>query len=160
MIFFTLCASKAFGGRVDGPDVFLEDDVLRRGRTDDLREPSEVGRAPIGPARVPYSMPEQKGFEPKSRGLEIAEGICTRPAEVSDGFIFHLGHRDRGAIPRAGQTGQLHGLPAVGFDAVTGLFGNQRRRYHPAVVVFFREIPLEPVAAGAGFIDKDQMFGL
>jgi hypothetical protein len=54
----------------------------------------------------------------------------------------------------------LHGVPAVRFDAVTGLFGNQRRRHHPAVVVFFRQIAVEPVAARARFIDEDEVFGL
>ena len=32
------------------PDLFLEHDVLRRGRTDDVREPPEMGGVPIGPA--------------------------------------------------------------------------------------------------------------
>jgi hypothetical protein len=41
----------------------------------------------------------------------------------------------------------------------TGLFGNEGGRHHPAVVVFFPEIPLEPVAAGASLRDKDEVCG-
>ena len=41
---------EAFGVLMNRTDIFLKDDLLRRGRTDHLREPAEVGRAPIGPA--------------------------------------------------------------------------------------------------------------
>src|SRR4029453_3173571 len=58
------------------------------------------------------------------------------------------------------QSGQLHGITAIRFDPIPWLFGDQRRRYHPAVMIFFDEIAVEPIAAGAGFIDEDEMFGL
>ena len=41
---------QSFGSAPERPDIFLKDDLLRRGGTDDFREPPEVGRAPIGPA--------------------------------------------------------------------------------------------------------------
>ena len=142
----------------DRADVFLEDDLLRRGGTDDLAEPAEVGRAPGGPARIADIVPQEKGFEPELRGLEIADGIFTRPAQVTNGFIFDLGHIDRGEVPRAHQAGQLDGVTAVGFDPIAGLFGDQRGRDDPADMAFFGQIAIEPVPTGAGFIDKDEMF--
>ena len=85
---------EAFGVFGDRPHVFLEDDLLRRGGTDDLAEPPEVGRAPGGPARIADILPQEKGFEPKLGGLEIADGIFTSPAQVPNGFILDLwGHR-------------------------------------------------------------------
>ena len=54
----------------------------------------------------------------------------------------------------------MHGVPAVRFDAVTGLLRQQRRRHDPAGVVFFAERAIEPGATGASFIDKDPMWGL
>ena len=54
---------EAFGVFTDGADIFLKDDLLRGRGTDHLREPSQVGRAPIGPARVADIVSEQKGFE-------------------------------------------------------------------------------------------------
>ena len=116
---------EAFGVFADGSDIFLKDDLLRRCGADHFREPPEMGRAPSGPAGVADIVSEQEGFESKLGVLEIAEGIFTCPGEVSNGFIFHLGDIDRGEITRARQAGQLHGVPAVGFDAVTGLFGNE-----------------------------------
>ena len=42
------------------------------------------------------------------------------------------GDIDHGEITRARQPGQLHGVPAVGFDAVTGLLGNAVRGPPPS----------------------------
>ena len=156
-LFETLEAFRVFG---HGADIFLKDDLLRRCRANHLREPPEMGRVPGGPARVPYVVPEQKGFETELGIFEITEGIFACPGEVANGFIFHLGDIDRGEIPRARQAGQLHGVPAVRFDAVTGLFGNQRGGHDPAIIAFFRQIALEPVATRTGFVDEDQMCGL
>jgi hypothetical protein len=85
--------------RAPGPDVFLEDDVLRRGGTDHCREPSQGGRAPGCPARGASVMPEHKGCEPHCRGLESAHGLVTRPAEVAQGCIVDRGDIHGGAIP-------------------------------------------------------------
>jgi hypothetical protein len=49
---FMLKTLEAFGVLVDGSHVFLEDDSLCGGGTDNLRQPSEVSRAPSGTARV------------------------------------------------------------------------------------------------------------
>lgn len=43
-------ALEPFSRLIDGTDVCLQDNVLRRCGADNFREPSEVGRAPIGPA--------------------------------------------------------------------------------------------------------------
>ncbi len=145
---------------IDRAHVCLENDVLRRCGPDHCREPLERGRGPGGPAGVADIMPQQKGVEPKVRRLAIADGIFPSPAEVADGFILHRGDRHRGEVPRACQPSQLHGVPAVRVDAVPGLFGHQRGRHHPAVVVCCREISIAPVPTGAGCRDKDQVRGL
>jgi hypothetical protein len=94
-LFQTLEACGMFG---DGTDICLQDDGLRRGRADHCREPSERGRAPIGPAHGADSGSEQERFEAKLGVCEIAAGLCTIPAEVTHGCVFHLGDRDRGEI--------------------------------------------------------------
>jgi hypothetical protein len=151
---------ETFGVRIDRPDVFPEDGLVRRGGPDDLREPPATGRAPRGPARLAASVSEHGGVESKLGGLEIAEGLVTGAGEVADRVVFHCGDIDGGEIPRAREAGQWHGVTAVGCDAIAGFFGNQRGCHHPAVVAFFGQIPIEPIATGAGFIDKDQMLGL
>jgi hypothetical protein len=106
-------------------DVCLEDDVLRRGRADDLREPPAMGWAPMGLAGVADSVAEHKSFAAKLGVLAVAEGLFTGPRQIPHGFIVHLGDIDRGEIPRASQAGQWHGVSAVGGDAVTGFLGNE-----------------------------------
>jgi len=82
------------------------------------------------------------------------------PTQVADRFIVEGRARDRGEVPGAHEPGELPGVAPVGFDPVTRLFGNSGGRDHPADRVFFRQIPLEPIPTRAGFIDKDQVFGL
>ena len=127
---------QTFGVFVDRPDVFLEDNLLGRGRTDHLAEPAQVGRAPGGPACIADIMSQQKGFQPKLGRLEIPDGVFTRPAQVADRFIFDLGNIDGGQITRAHQPGQLDGVTAVGFDPVARLFRNQRGGDDPADMAF------------------------
>src|SRR5262244_4615536 len=118
----TLEAVSVFGYRTD---IFLEHDLLCRRRADDLGKPPEMGRAPIGPAGVADIMAEQEGFETELGVLAIAEGIFTGAGEIANRFIVHCGDIHDSEIPRAGQPGQLHGVSAVGFDAVTSLFGDK-----------------------------------
>ena len=96
---FLVQTPEALGVLRDGTDVFLQDDVLCRGGTDDFREPPEGGRAPIGPARLADILAEQEGFE-SARGIfEIADRIFARPREILDRFIVHFGDIHGGEVP-------------------------------------------------------------
>ena len=148
---------QAFSGLVHRPDIFLEDDLLRRGRTDHVSEPAQVGWPPGGLARIAEIMPQQKRFEPERGGLEIPEGLFASPAQVAEGFVFDLWNLDGSEVPRAHEAGQLDGVTTVGFDSVAGLFRHQGRGHDPARISFFRQVAREPIPAGAGFVDKDQV---
>ena len=102
-LFETLEACGVFGHRTD---LCLEHDVLRWCRTDDVREPPERGRAPMGPARGADIVSEHERFASTRGVFAIAEGLFTCPAEVTHGFGFHRGDLDRGEITRARQAGQ------------------------------------------------------
>jgi hypothetical protein len=41
----------------DRPDIFLEDELLGGGGTDDLAQPAQVRRTPSGPAGIPDILP-------------------------------------------------------------------------------------------------------
>ena len=83
----------------DGLDIFLKDDLLRGGRTDDLTEPAQVSWAPGRLPRITDIVAQQKGFEPILGRLEIAQGIFSGTAQVTDGFSLHPGDVDRGSGP-------------------------------------------------------------
>jgi hypothetical protein len=144
----------------DGSDICLTDDVLRRGRADHCREPPERGRAPMGPTGIADSVSESERFASTRGVLQMAVGLFTGPSAVSYGGIVHVGDINHRAITRARQPGQLHGVPTVGCDVVTGLLGHVGGGHHPAVVALFRAIPVEPGATGASLIDTDQVWGL
>ena len=156
---FLLQTLEPFGGFGNGPDVFLEDDLLRRCGADAFREPAHVGRVPIGPAHVTDIWPEQAGLETELGVFEVADGIFPCPGEIADGVVFDVGDLDGREVTGAGQTGQLHGVPAVGFHPVARLFGEQRWCHHPTVVPLLGHISVEPGATGPGFIDADELFG-
>ncbi len=148
---------RVFG---DGADVFLKDNVLRRGGTAHLREPPEVGRAPVSSARVAEILPEQKSFETELGRLEVPQGIFTGAAEIANGFIFNRGNLHGGEIPRAHQARELDCIPTIRFHPVARLFGHEGGRDDTAELALFRQIAIEPIPTGTSFIDEDQMRGL
>jgi hypothetical protein len=78
----------------NGADICLKDAVLRRGRTDDLREPSEMCRVPGGLTSVADIMAQYEGCESQLGILQSAEGIFACPREIAHGCIVDLGDRD------------------------------------------------------------------
>jgi hypothetical protein len=103
---------------------------------------------------------EPPGVETELSGLEIADGLVTRPAEVADGVIIHRGDLDGGASTRAPQAGQVDGVTTGSRDASAGLLGNQARGDDPAAVASVGEITREPVATRPCCRDKDPVLGL
>ena len=104
-----LQAPKPFGVFVNRTDLCLQDDGLRWDRADHLREPPQVGRAPIGPAHVTDIVSAHEGFETARGVFASADGICTCPSQIAHGFIVDCGDRDGGEITRARQASQLPG---------------------------------------------------
>jgi hypothetical protein len=147
-------------GGIDGVPLCLADAWRRGGGTAEFREPPELSRAPSGASRVTEVVPSQKGVEAQVGRLEVPKGIVTSAGASTDRLICHLRARDRGESPRAHQSGQWHGITAVGLPPGAGLLGHSGGGDHPAARAFWREIPGEPVAARPCFRDKDQGCGL
>ena len=150
----------SLGVCVHGTDLCWKDAVLRRGGTEHCRAPAQVGRAPMGPAHVPAILSEPEGLKTARGVLEVADASFTCPGESTDGCIFPLGDRDGGESRRACSSGQWHGSTALRFDPLPWLCGDQRRRDHPAVMIFCAARAVAPRAAGAGFRDEEEMCGL
>jgi len=153
-------ALEPFGLFVHSPDIVVKDDVRRRRWTHAFGEPPSVRWSPIGLAARADVMAEEKGFATDRGVREIAEGLFPGTREVAEGLSFHLGHIDGGERARAGQPGQWPGVSAVRLDALTGLWGEQRRCDAPAVLGFFRQRALEPGATGTRCRDEEKVWSL
>src|SRR5262245_18029979 len=146
---FALCGYSA--------DVCLENDVLRGGGPDDLTAPAQGSWAPGRLPRRTDIMAQQKGFEPMLGRLELAQGICPSPAQVTEGFVSHLGDRDGRQSTGAPQTGQLERVTPICCAPIASLFGDQRGGDNPAGVAFLGEGAGEPRPTRTCFIDKHEM---
>jgi hypothetical protein len=150
---------EALWGFRDGPALFVQDDRLRRGGTDDFRPPPQVSRAPIGPARRADILAEHEGLETQLGVFASAEPLFARPRAIPERFIVHCGDRHRRAIPGAGSTGQLDRITAVRCAPLPRLLGHQGRSHDPAVVAFLLERPRAPRATRPRFGDAHEVVG-
>jgi hypothetical protein len=152
-VFETSPACRVF---VHRPDLCLADDWWRRGRTAHVREPAPRGRPPGGLARRADILPQPTRVQPELGGLEIPDGVFTRPAQIAAGVVFELWHRDGREVPRAHEPRQGYGVTPVGVDPVARLFRHQGRGDDPARIAFCTQVAREPRPARAGFVDQDQ----
>jgi hypothetical protein len=83
----------------DRPDVFLEDDLLGGGGTDDLAQPAQGRRVPSGPTGLPDILPQQTGFEADCGRLEIVACVCPRAAPVTHRVVLDRWDIDRRKVP-------------------------------------------------------------
>jgi len=151
-----LQARKPCGLLGHNADVFLQDNVLCWRGTDDLAEPPQVSGAPSGSAYVTDILPQEQGCELQLRSLESAAGLCTRPAQVTNGFIVHPGDVDRCQVPGAHQTSQFDSVSTIGFDPIPRLFRAPGGSDAPADMACVSERAGEPRATRASCRDTDK----
>src|SRR5258706_3375497 len=63
---------------------------------------------------------------------------------------------DRGEFTGAQKLRQAHGVAPVGFDAITRLLRDQRRRHHVARMTEARNLPVKPIAGRPRFVAECQ----
>jgi hypothetical protein len=151
---------EACGVLVDRADICLTDELLGRGGADHLAAPSQVRRAPSGLARSAAIVAEPAGVETTLGGLEVTDGLLTRPGEITPSVVCHCGDIDGGAVARTHQPRPWHRVPAVGCAPSARLFRHQRRGDAPADVPLLGQIPRAPIAAGASFVNEDELMAL
>jgi hypothetical protein len=145
---------------VDGADSGGTDEGWCGCGADHGRAPPERGRAPMGPAGGAASVAAAARVASTRGVLTRAAGLCTGPRAVSSGGIVDCGASDPGERTRARQPGPWPGVPALGVDAGTGLWGPACGGHHPAVIAWLRDLSGAPAATGARRIDTAQRCGL
>jgi hypothetical protein len=153
-------APHSFHELGDGAEVFLENDLLGRGGTDDLGEVAKVGLIPVGLSGVVKAEAQEEGLEAELGGLEVLEGILASAGQVADGFILHGGDIDGGEIAGAQEPSELDGIAAIGLDAVSGFFRYERGSDDETGQAPVGKVAIEDVAARSSLISKHQARGL
>ena len=72
----------------DGAPVFLEDDLLRRGRAHDAGGPPEMGGVPAGAVLVANVVTEQDRLQPALTPLEILQRIVAAATEIPQRLVL------------------------------------------------------------------------
>jgi hypothetical protein len=133
----------------NGADRCVPDAGRRRGRPDNRRAPAERGRGSGGVAGGAARLAPPAGGATALSVLPRAAGRVRGDRRPIDG----------GESPRACPPSPVHGVSAGRVDAVPSLWGPQRRRHPPAVVVLCRQIAGAPSATGASGIDAAPLVG-
>jgi hypothetical protein len=79
--------------------------------------------------------------------------------EIAHGVVFELGGLERCPIAGSPQASEWDGVASVGFDAVAGLFRDQRGSDGPTRMPVVAQVSVDPIAPGAGFVDAPQRLG-
>ena len=157
---FDFEALQSFVMVVEGADVLLEDNLLGRRGTDDLREPAQMSGSPVGAPGVADILAQQEGLQPALGGLQILEGILPGAGQIADRLVLDLGDVDRGQITRAHQAREGDRIAPVGLDPVTGPLGNQRRSHHEARDLLAPQVAIQPVPARSRLVNEHEVFAL
>jgi hypothetical protein len=115
-----------------------------------------MGWPPGGAARIADIVAQGKGFEAMLCCLEVTKGLLAGAAQIPKGLVCHREYVDWRELAGTHQPCEWDGITPVGFHAIARLLGNQGGCDDPIAVTLFRQIAIEPIAAGAGLVDKHQ----
>ena len=87
-------ALQAIDLLIDGAHRFLKHDLLRRRRTDDLREVPTVRVVPVGAPDVVQPEPQQERLQPELRVLQRDPRRIARATQIADRFVLDRRHVD------------------------------------------------------------------
>ena len=123
-----LQALEQLGPFVDGPDVFLKDDLLRRRGEHEPREPAQMLRAPVRPPGVADIVAQQQGLQAEACRVQIVERIFPGARQIADRFIRPTGGTYTGVrSPARSQARERDGIPLVGLHPIARLAAGSAR---------------------------------
>ena len=111
-----------------------------------------MGRVPGGFAHKAATVPQQELGQLLAGDPLGAFGVVAGSFQVADGLGGLVGDMDLGQVSGAVKVGQFGGVTAVGFDAASGLDGDQRRSDDDALPSGGFELTSQAEACGSGFV--------
>ena len=101
-------------------------------------------------------MPEQEAHQALARLAQRLHHVRPCPDQATHSFVLRIRHPDRRQLAGPVQAGQRRRVPPVGLDPLARLARDEARRDHDAVVAPVAEVPVRPIATGAGLISEAQ----
>src|SRR3989441_609817 len=152
-------ASKSTRRRCALPVLVIPEGGLPSGLVAGHRvEPATVA---LGPRLHPLGGPDPLAQEQLGEAVAGAElvvlGHLPGPHEVAQGFMGGVGDPDRREIARPVAARELGGVPPVGLHPIARLRRDERGSDDITVDAEPRELPVEDVAAGAGFVTHPEV---
>ena len=102
--------------------------------------------------RLTRGVAEQKRGQAMLGATFIVLGSGALADEIAQCLVLGCGHPDRSEVAALIGASQLLGIAAIGFDLVARLLGDERRCNDLAVDAEVRELPVQGVARGTGFV--------
>ncbi len=142
----------AFVVEVNGGDVVFEDAIVGGIGKGEVAEVSHVGFSPVGLAIVVEAETSEQGEESGFGPTKVINRIGAGATKIADGFVNGVRDIDGDKVVGAKVFGELHSVAFIGFDAVAGFDGDERRRDDFATDSHLKEASGDPKSAPAGFI--------
>lgn len=137
---------------VDGGDVVFEDAIVSGIGKGEVAEVAQVGFGPVGFSIVVVAEAAKEGEESGFGPTKVVDGISAGAAKVANGFIDRVGNVDGDEVIGTEIFGEFHGIAFIGFDAVAGFDGDERRGNDFATNAHLEEASGDPKPATAGFV--------
>ena len=144
----------AFGMKVNGGKVVLENDVVGRIREGEMTKVALVCFSPVGLAIIVKAKASKHGEKAGFGTAKVINGISAGTTEITNGFVDRVGDIDRDEVIGTEQFGEFGGVPLVGFDSVTGFGWDQGRSDDITSHSHLEETPRDPEPAPASFVAK------
>jgi hypothetical protein len=142
-----------FGDRMQ---VLLEADLLGRVLELDGSEPAQVRSRPGALAGVRGAVAQKECLEAVAAIALLAHGVVPGAHQVADRFVGAVGNAYDCQVIGTRQACQLHGVTAIGLDALTARVRYRRGRHDVTAPAQGREVALQHKAAWTGFVDDVQ----
>ena len=97
-------------------------------------------------------------LRPLLRCLAGRSNALMSSREIPHRFLLGSGDPDGGELACAMQAGERLAIPAVGLHPIPGLCGDERGGDDSAIMAQMGQLPVDPIAAGAGLIEVDPNF--
>jgi hypothetical protein len=102
-------------------------------------------------------MAQQKLTQPMAGSQQVSFGGFPSANQVPEGFVGRVGNPYRRQIAGSVAACQLQSVTPIGLHAIPGLARHQRGRHHFALRSQGRQLPIQHVAGGTGFITEPQV---